>query len=77
MPFSARRQWMVSSPPDEILRKMNDLLVEKNAKTIEVNSKTLQALIGSKLKLRLFGAFLVSPETLPVKIVLSMDEKEG
>lgn len=74
MPISDARQWRVNKPADEILRLVKIELYRKNANLREANSKRIEATLGSETRTRLFGGIFVSQETLPIKIILQMNE---
>jgi len=77
MPISDRRKWKTGKSPEEILKIIVDKLAQKKAKLIEASSRRIEATMASGLKTRVIGGLLVSKETLPVKITLSMNEVAG
>ena len=74
MPISETRKWKVNKPVNEILEIVKIELYRKNATVIQANSKRIEANLGSETRTRMFGGALVSEETLPVKIILQMNE---
>ena len=77
MPISDTRKWKVNKPPDDILKMVTDFLVQKKAKfgeTATLPAKVIAATMGSGAKTRFFGGMFVSERTLPVKIVVLMNQ---
>ena len=74
LPISKSRKWKVNKPANEILELVKIELYRKNATVIQANSKRIEANLGSETRTRMFGGALVSEETLPVKIILQMNE---
>ena len=74
LPISKSRKWKVNKPANEILELVKIELYRKNATIVQANSKRIEANLGSETRTRMFGGALVSEETLPVKIILQMNE---
>jgi len=74
LPISDTRKLKVNKTAKEILEIVTIELLRKNATIIEANTKRVEAKIGSETRTRLFGGDFVSKETLPVKIILQIDE---
>jgi hypothetical protein len=74
LPISETSKWKVNKPANEILEIVKIELYRKNATLIEANPKRIEATLGSETRTRLFGGAFVSEETLPVKIILQMNE---
>jgi len=67
----------VNKPPDDILRMVTDFLVQKKAKFVETPTlpvKVIVATIGSGAKTRFFGGMFVSEQTLPMKVMVLMNQ---
>lgn len=77
MPVSDSRKWKVNSSADEVLKIVVNKLAQKKAKLKETTPRRIEATMGSGLKTRFMGGLIVSKETLPVKIILLMDEVAG
>ena len=77
MPISDTRKWKSKMSGEEILRIVTGKLAEKKATIVEAGSRRIEARIGSNVKTRFWGGAFVSKETLPVKIILQMNESAG
>lgn len=72
MPLSERRKWKTNKSADEIRKIVIGNLRQKKATITQEDRSHIEATMGSGLKLRLWGAWLVSEQTLPVKIILDL-----
>lgn len=72
-----RRKWKINRSADEIQRIVVNKLTQKKANIIENTSRKIEATMGSELKTRLIGGLIVSKDTLPVRIILLMNEIAG
>jgi hypothetical protein len=77
LPISDSRKWKLNRSADEILKAVTGKLSEKKATIVEANSRRIEATMGSGLKTRFIGGLFVSKETLPVKLILLMNESGG
>lgn len=74
MPISDVRKWKINKTAGEILKIVKNELLRKNATLLEADLRRIEATLGSEATTRFFGGFFVSKETLPVRIVLQMNE---
>ncbi len=69
--------WRVHKSADEVVKVVQNVLTAKKATFLEVNSRKIEATLGSESKTRVLGGMFVSKETLPVKVILLLNESAG
>jgi len=77
MPISDTRKWKVYKSANEILSITQTLLSAKGATFLEANNRRIEATLGSEGKTRVLGGLFVSKNTLPIKVILVINEFAG
>lgn len=77
MPISDRCKWKVNRSADEIQKILINKLKQNKADIKVATSKMIEATMGSGLETRIIGGLFVRKKTLPVKIILLMNEVAG